>query len=146
MPGRTVNRTRCAIVWSSTATVRLARAVIREWIRWDSLLKTLTHWGNGGPRPGEQVDASATLPDGAAFEGVAGLRKLLVRHKDDFVRTLTEKLLAYSVGRGIEYYDLPAIRQIARESAAADNRWSSLILGVIRSRPFSMGIVKEKTE
>jgi cytochrome c551/c552 len=95
---------------------------------------------------GEKVDASATLPDGAVFEGVAGLRKLLIRHKDDFVRTLTEKLLAYSIGRGIEYYDLPAIRQIARESGATDNRWSSLILGVIRSRPFSMGIVKEKTE
>jgi hypothetical protein len=95
---------------------------------------------------GEKVDASAALPDGAVFEGVPGLRNLLIRHKDDFVRTLTEKLLAYSIGRGIEYYDLPAIRQIARESAAADNRWSSLILGVIRSRPFSMGIVKEKTE
>jgi hypothetical protein len=56
---------------------------------------------------------------------------------------VTEKLLAYSVGRGIEYYDLPAVRQIARESAPADYRWSSLILGIVRSRPFSMGLVKE---
>jgi hypothetical protein len=95
---------------------------------------------------GEKVDASAALPDGAVFDGIAGLRNLLIQHKDDFVRTVTEKLLAYSIGRGIEYYDQPAIREIARESAAADNRWSSLILGVVRSRPFSMSIVKEKSE
>jgi hypothetical protein len=89
---------------------------------------------------GEKVDASASLPDGTTFEGVAGLRSLLVKHKDDFVRTLTEKLLAYSIGRGLEYYDLPAIRKIARESAPVDHRWSSLILGIVRSTPFSMGI------
>jgi hypothetical protein len=92
---------------------------------------------------GENVDASASLPDGAVFNGVAGLRNLLVRHQDDFVRTLSEKLLAYGIGRGIEYYDMPAVREIARESAAADSRWSSLILGVVRSKPFSMAIVKE---
>jgi hypothetical protein len=92
---------------------------------------------------GEKVDASASLPDGAVFNGVAGLRNLLIRQKDDFVRTLSEKLLAYGIGRGIEYYDMPAIREISRESATADNRWSSLILGVVRSKPFSMGIVKE---
>jgi hypothetical protein len=63
--------------------------------------------------------------------------------KEDYVRALTEKLLAYSVGRGIEYYDLPAIRQIVRDSTPADYRWSSLILGVVRSKPFSMALVKE---
>jgi len=91
---------------------------------------------------GEKVDASASLPDGTTFEGVAGLRKLLVNHKDDYVRTLAEKLLAYSIGRGIEYYDLPAIRRIVRESAPSDHRWSSLVLGIVRSTPFSMGIVR----
>ena len=55
--------------------------------------------------------------------------------------TLTEKLLAYSIGRGIESYDMPAIRKIARESATTDYRWSSLVLGIVRSTPFSMGIV-----
>ena len=87
---------------------------------------------------GDKVDASASLPDGTAFEGIAGLRNLLVKHKDDYVRTLTEKLLGYSVGRGIEYYDQPAIRRIARESAPANYRWSSLILGIVRSKPFGM--------
>jgi hypothetical protein len=91
---------------------------------------------------GENVDASASLPDGTSFEGVVGLRNLLLNHKEDYVRTLTEKLLAYSIGRGVEYYDLPAIRQIARESAHADYRWSSLVLGIVRSRPFNMGIRK----
>jgi hypothetical protein len=70
----------------------------------------------------------------------------LLKHKDDYVRTLTEKLLAYSIGRGIEYYDLPAIRKIARDSAPSDYRWSSLILGIVRSNPFSMGISKERNE
>jgi len=95
---------------------------------------------------GEKVNAAASLPDGTTFEGIAGLRDLLLKHKDDYVRTLTEKLLAYSIGRGIEYYDLPATRKIARDSAAADYRWSSLILGIVRSNPFSMGIAKERNE
>jgi hypothetical protein len=73
---------------------------------------------------------------------VAGLRTLLVSHRDDFVRTFTEKLLAYSVGRGVEYYDQPAVRKIAREVAANNDRWSSLIAGIVRSTPFSMGVVK----
>src|SRR5262245_14632522 len=93
---------------------------------------------------GETIDASASLPDGTHFEGMAGLRRLLVNHKDDYVRTLTEKLLAYGIGRGIEYYDEPAVRQIARESAPADYRCSSLVLGIVRSTPFSMGVVKRE--
>jgi hypothetical protein len=95
---------------------------------------------------GENVDSSAALPDGTTFQGISGLRNLMVSHKDDYVRTVTEKLLAYSIGRGIEYYDLPAVRQIARDSAPADYRWSSLILGIVRSNPFSMGIVRENNQ
>ena len=93
---------------------------------------------------GETINASASLPDGTAFEGMTGLRDLLVKHKDDYVRTVAEKLLAYGIGRGIEYYDLPAIRKIARESSQADYRWSSLVLGIVRSTPFSMSIVKHE--
>ena len=89
---------------------------------------------------GEQVNASASLPDGTTFEGIAGLRNLLAKQKSDYVRTVTEKLLAYSIGRGIEYYDQPAIRKIARDSAPGDYRWSSLVLSVVRSAPFSMGV------
>ena len=66
---------------------------------------------------GAPIDASASLPDGTRFNGVAGLRTLLASHKEDFVRTFTEKLMAYAIGRGIEYTDLPAIRKIARDAA-----------------------------
>ncbi len=87
---------------------------------------------------GVPIDASASLPDGTRFDGVAGLRGLMAGHQEDFVRTFTEKLLAYAIGRGIEYTDLPAIRRIARDSASQDYRWSSIILGIVRSVPFSM--------
>jgi uncharacterized protein DUF1592/uncharacterized protein DUF1588/uncharacterized protein DUF1585/uncharacterized protein DUF1587/uncharacterized protein DUF1595/cytochrome c len=91
---------------------------------------------------GAPIDAAAALPDGTQFQGVAGLRTLLVSHRDDFVRTFTEKLLAYAVGRGVEYYDRPAVRKITREAAGDNFRWSSLIAGIVKSMPFSMGIVK----
>ena len=84
------------------------------------------------------IDASASLPDGTRFQGVSGLRTLLLDHRDDFVRTFVEKLLAYAVGRGVEPYDLPAVRKITRETAADDHRWSSVILGIVKSAPFSM--------
>jgi mono/diheme cytochrome c family protein len=87
---------------------------------------------------GAPIDASASLPDGTQFEGVSGLRSLLVSHKEDFARTLTAKLLAYAIGRGIEYYDLPAVRKIARDAAAKDYRWSSIIAGIVKSPPFTM--------
>jgi hypothetical protein len=87
---------------------------------------------------GARIDASASLPDGTRFEGIAGLRAMMASHREDFVRTFTEKLMAYALGRGIEYTDLPAIRKIARDSASEDYRWSAIILGIVRSTPFSM--------
>jgi Protein of unknown function (DUF1585)/Protein of unknown function (DUF1588) len=88
---------------------------------------------------GVPVDASASMPDGTRFDGVSGLRSLVATHKEDFVRTLTGKLLAYGVGRGVEYYDAPAIRKIVRDAAPSDYRWSSIIAGIVHSAPFSMG-------
>jgi hypothetical protein len=90
---------------------------------------------------GVRIDASGSLPDGTRFEGVGGLRTLMASHEEDFVRTFSEKLMAYALGRGIEYTDLPAIRRIARDSASQDYRWSSIILGIVRSVPFSMSAV-----
>src|SRR5437660_12698520 len=88
------------------------------------------------------IDASASLPDGTKFEGVGGLRTLLLNHKEDFVRTFTGKLLAYAIGRGTEYYDLPAIRKISRDAAKANYRWSAVVLGIVNSPPFRMGVVR----
>ena len=84
------------------------------------------------------IDASGVLPNGAEFEGPAGLRTLLVNNPEQFVRTLTEKLLAYALGRGVEYYDYPTIRKITRDAAATDYRWSSIVLGIVESPPFQM--------
>ena len=88
---------------------------------------------------GAPIDASGTLPDGTAFEGPASLSRLFqTKYRDDFVRTATEKLLTYAVGRGIEPSDYPAVRAVAREAARDNYRISSWILAVVKSTPFQM--------
>ena len=88
---------------------------------------------------GFPVDASAVLADGlTAFEGPAGLRRVLLDRSGQFVETVTEKLLVYALGRGVEHHDRPVIRAIVRAAAEDDHRWSSLILGIVESAPFRM--------
>lgn len=87
---------------------------------------------------GRQVDAMGGLPDGRIFAGVDGLEQGLVDRPEPFVGTLTEKLLTYALGRGLESYDGPAVRSIVREASRDDYRFSSLILGVVKSQPFQM--------
>jgi hypothetical protein len=82
------------------------------------------------------IDASGQLPDGTKIDGPAELRKVLAGKETQFVTTVTEKLLTYALGRGVEYYDQPSARRIVREAAASDYRWSSLMLGIINSTPF----------
>ena len=82
---------------------------------------------------GTPIDPSGTLPDGTAFDGFPGLRDILLERREEFVTTVTEKLLTYALGRGVEHYDRPAIRAIVREAVANDYRWSSLILGIARA-------------
>jgi hypothetical protein len=87
---------------------------------------------------GTPVDASGTLPDGSTFKGLDGLRTLLDGRRDQFVSTVTEKLLAYALGRGLEPYDLPAVRKIVRDAAPDGHRWSAILLGIVNSVPFQM--------
>ena len=87
---------------------------------------------------GVAIDASGALPDGTTFDGLPGLRDVLLARQDEFVTTVAEKLLTYALGRGIEHYDRPALRAIVRDAAADGYRWSSLVLGVARSLPFQM--------
>jgi hypothetical protein len=87
---------------------------------------------------GLPVDASGGLPDGSKFTGVTGLEEGLLKRPDVFVGTLTEKLLTFALGRGVEYYDGPAVRKIVREAQAADYRFSSIIVGITSSAPFTM--------
>jgi mono/diheme cytochrome c family protein len=89
---------------------------------------------------GTAIDASGAFPDGTKFDGVSGLRKFLLTRREEFADTVTEKLLTYALGRGAESYDMPAVRKITREAAAADYRWSSIILGIIKTVPFQMGL------
>jgi hypothetical protein len=87
---------------------------------------------------GKPVDATGTTATGETIEGLAGLRALLLQQPDRFPTTVTEKLLAYALGRRLEYYDRPAVRQIVHGAAATDYRWSSLILGIVNSPTFLM--------
>ena len=88
---------------------------------------------------GAPVDAAGAMPDGSTFEGVAGLRTVLRgRASGLFVTILTERLLTYALGRGVEYYDAPALRAITRDAARNEHRFSSLILGIVNSVPFQM--------
>ena len=87
---------------------------------------------------GAPIDTAGVLPDGAAFDGLPALREVLHGRRAEFVATVTEKLLTYALGRGVEPHDRPAIRAIVREAADDDYRWSSIILGIARSLPFQM--------
>jgi mono/diheme cytochrome c family protein len=87
---------------------------------------------------GTTIDSSAALPDGSRFEGIAGLREYLLRDKSQFAGALTERLMTYALGRGVEYYDQPALRRILRDAQTVDYRWSSLIAGIVGSTPFQM--------
>jgi len=87
---------------------------------------------------GQAVDATGGLPDGSEFVGVGGLEQAVLSRPDMFVGTLTEKLLTFALGRGVEYYDAPAIRKIVRDARAEDYRFSSLIVGIATSTPFQM--------
>jgi mono/diheme cytochrome c family protein len=87
---------------------------------------------------GAPIDTSGTLFNGATVDGVVGLRRNLVAHPEIFVGVMTEKMLTYALGRGLEYYDMPAVRRIVGDAKAKDFRFSSIVLGVARSTPFQM--------
>jgi hypothetical protein len=89
--------------------------------------------GDAGP-----VDVAGGLPGAAEFTGVAGLEDALLNRPELFAGTLTEKLMTFGLGRGVEYYDAPAIRQILRDARADRYRFSSLVLGIVKSAPFQM--------
>jgi hypothetical protein len=87
---------------------------------------------------GARIDPSGTLFNGAKLDGIAGLRRALVAKPDIFAGVMTEKMLTYALGRGLEYYDMPAVRKIAQDSRSRDFRFSSVVLGIVKSAPFQM--------
>jgi hypothetical protein len=86
----------------------------------------------------EPLDTSGVYPDGTAIDGLPGLRQVLTKHSQQFLVNLTNKLMTYSLGRGVEYYDAPAVRAILRDAAASDDRLTAIIIGIVKSAPFQM--------
>jgi hypothetical protein len=91
------------------------------------------------------IDASGQLADGTRVSGPGSLRQALMKHPDQFVGTMTEKMLTYALGRGLEYYDMPVIRRVVRQAARDEYRFSSLVTGIVTSAPFQMRKAQEKT-
>ncbi|HEU4692899.1 MAG TPA: DUF1592 domain-containing protein [Vicinamibacterales bacterium] len=87
---------------------------------------------------GTPIDASGQLSDGTPIDGPVSLRNALLRRREVFVRTMTEKLLTYALGRSADFYDMPTVRSIVRDAGQNEYRWSSLVLGVVTSAPFQM--------
>jgi hypothetical protein len=88
--------------------------------------------------PGGAIDPTGQLADGTPIDGPVALREAVLKRREMFVRTLTEKLMTYGLGRGIELDDRPLVREVARTAAARDYRWSAIVLGIVRSAPFQM--------
>ena len=87
---------------------------------------------------GAPIDATGSFPGGATFDGMAGLRQILMDRPELFVSTMTEKVLTYALGRGLEYYDGAAVRAIRQEAQTRGYRFSSIIMGIVESTPFQM--------
>ena len=87
---------------------------------------------------GVPIEASGALPDGTLVDGPAGLRRVLLDRRDEFVETLAARLLTYAIGRGLESYDRPAVREIRRRTEAADYRFSALVATIVDSVPFRL--------
>jgi hypothetical protein len=91
---------------------------------------------------GAAINPTITLR-GATIDGPAGFRDVLLQQGDEFIRTVTEKLLTYALGRGLDYLDAPVVRQLVRDAARDDYRWSSLVRGIVSSAPFQQRIVRD---
>jgi len=95
--------------------------------------------GRWRDRDGDQpIDATGVFPEGTKFDGIAGLKKELLRQPEQFVGTIAERLLMYAIGRNLQYYDAPTVRTVMRDAAPANYTLPSLVLGIVKSRPFQM--------
>jgi hypothetical protein len=88
--------------------------------------------------PGTPIDTTTKMYDGTPLNGPASLRQAILKHSDAFIQNLTEKLIEFAIGRRLEHYDMPLVRSVARQAAKQDNRFSSFILGIVKSPAFQM--------
>jgi hypothetical protein len=89
---------------------------------------------------GQPIDASGVLVDGSKVTGVDSLRDVLVRYRSQFARVVTEKMLTYALGRGVEYGDMPLVRSIVKDAESTQYQFSSIILGIVKSQAFQMNM------
>jgi len=89
---------------------------------------------------GVPVDSASELFDGTRIKGAADLRQALLRYSPQFVRSMTEKMMTYAVGRGMQYYDMPVVRSIVHDAEKTNYRFSSIVLGIVKSPPFQMRV------
>ena len=94
---------------------------------------------------GNPVDPAATVFDGTKINGPTGLRNWLATYSDQFAEVVAEKLLTYALGRGVEYQDMPLVRSLARDAAKNGNKFSALVLGIVKSKPFQMNMKMQET-
>jgi hypothetical protein len=87
---------------------------------------------------GTIIDPAAELWDGTTVNGPVELRKALVRYSPAFIRSITEKMMTYALRRGVEYFDMPVVRSIVRDAGKNNNKFSSIVLGIVKSSPFQM--------
>jgi hypothetical protein len=100
-------------------------------------------WRDVDRESGRPIDSSGVLPDGAEIGGPEELREALLARPEQFVQTFVEKLFAYALGRSTEWYDMPAVREVVRRSAADDYRFSAVVIGIVQSVPFTTRDVGE---
>jgi hypothetical protein len=103
-------------------------------------------WRSADRWAGTPIDAAGKLVDGTPVGGPVDLRMALTRRPDQFVQTLTEKLMTYGLGRRVEYYDMPVVRQIVRDAQRDNYRFSSIVMGIVKSAPFQMRKAAASTE
>jgi uncharacterized protein DUF1585 len=96
-----------------------------------------------GGEGGTPIDASVDLYDSQHVDGPSGLRQALLRYSPQFVRMFTEKMMTFALGRGVEYSDMPVLRSIVRDAARENNRFSAIVLGIVKSAPFQMRVKVE---
>jgi len=118
--------------------------VTGQWRTWDKTY-ALNAAGERVHTGGVPIDAKTQMYDGTPLDGPASLRQAIMAHSDVFIQTLTEKLMEFAIGRRIEYYDMPTIREIDREAAKDDNRFADLVLGIVRSDAFQMAKASVET-
>ena len=132
-------RSTSCVITSKLAKLCCINAHFKPLENFDAIASWRTH------DEGNLVDPTATVFDGTKINGPTGLRNWLATYSNQFVQVVAEKLLTYALGRGVEYQDMPLVRSLARDAAKDGNKFSALVLGVVKSKPFQMNIKMQET-